>query len=109
MYLFNIEHFASMKHLAHNRIPFAAVALHQGFATVAPPTTAPTTAAPHKEPSRPERGNYVVKGSNGTACLLASMGLQLNVTFSSLSQNKVLKYTHLRLNISLATFAGFKC
>ncbi|GAA6229121.1 lysosome-associated membrane glycoprotein 1-like [Lates japonicus] len=68
-----------------------AVALHQGFATVAPPTTAPTTAAPHKEPSRPERGNYVVKGSNGTACLLASMGLQLNVTFSSLSQNKTVQ------------------
>ncbi|XP_062258062.1 lysosome-associated membrane glycoprotein 1b [Platichthys flesus] len=67
-----------------------AVALHQGFATVAPPTVAPTTAAPHKDPSSPERGNYVVS-NNGTACLLASMGLQLNISFSSLSQNKTVQ------------------
>ncbi|XP_060909356.1 lysosome-associated membrane glycoprotein 1b [Labrus mixtus] len=61
--------------------------LHQGFATVAPPTTA----APHKEPSRPEKGNYHVYSTNNTACLLASMGLQLNITFSSVSQNKTLQ------------------
>ncbi|XP_019945624.1 lysosome-associated membrane glycoprotein 1b [Paralichthys olivaceus] len=67
-----------------------AVALHQGFATVAPPTVAPTTAAPHKDPSSPERGNYVVN-NNGTACLLASMGLQLNISFTSLSQNKTVQ------------------
>ncbi|XP_029386854.1 lysosome-associated membrane glycoprotein 1b isoform X2 [Echeneis naucrates] len=67
-------------------------ALHQGLAAaVAPPTTAPATAAPHKDPSRPERGNYVVNSSNGTVCLLASMGLQLNITFSSLSQNKTVQ------------------
>ncbi|CAJ1079624.1 lysosome-associated membrane glycoprotein 1b [Xyrichtys novacula] len=63
-----------------------AALLHQGFATVAPPTTA----APHKDPGRPDRGNYHVASTNGTACLLASMGLQLNVTFSSISQNKTL-------------------
>ncbi|XP_040005033.1 lysosome-associated membrane glycoprotein 1b [Xiphias gladius] len=68
-----------------------AAALHQGFATVAPPTTAQTTAAPHKDPGRPERGNYVVTNSNGTACLLASMGLQLNITFISLSQMKTVQ------------------
>lgn len=67
-----------------------AVALHQGFATVAPPTVAPTTAAPHKDPSSPERGIYVVS-DNGTACLLASMGLQLNISFTSLSQNKTVQ------------------
>nr|XP_020504435.1 lysosome-associated membrane glycoprotein 1-like [Labrus bergylta] len=64
-----------------------AAVLHQGFATVAPPTTA----APHKEPGRPEKGNYHVYGTNNTACLLASMGLQLNITFSSVSQNKTLQ------------------
>ncbi|XP_060944542.1 lysosome-associated membrane glycoprotein 1b [Limanda limanda] len=67
-----------------------AVALHQAFATVAPPTVAPTTAAPHRDPSSPERGNYVVS-SNGSACLLASMGLQLNISFTSLSQNKTVQ------------------
>ncbi|KAK9537800.1 hypothetical protein VZT92_005379 [Zoarces viviparus] len=61
-----------------------AAALHQGLATVAPPT-----AAPHKDPGRPEKGSYVVTRSNGTACLLASMGLQLNVSFNS--QNKTVQ------------------
>ncbi|XP_028991640.1 lysosome-associated membrane glycoprotein 1b [Betta splendens] len=55
-----------------------AAALLQGFATVASPT-----AAPHQDPGRPERGSYQVNGTNGTACLLASMGLQLNVTYIS--------------------------
>ncbi|XP_008273804.1 lysosome-associated membrane glycoprotein 1-like [Stegastes partitus] len=68
-----------------------AAALHQGFATVAPPTTPQTTAAPHKDPERPERGNYLVTGSNGTACLLAYMGLQLNISFTSFSQNKTVQ------------------
>ncbi|XP_053184397.1 lysosome-associated membrane glycoprotein 1b [Scomber japonicus] len=64
-----------------------AAALHQSFATVAPPVTAP----PHKDPSRPERGNYNVSSSNGTVCLLASMGLQLNITFNSTSLNKTVQ------------------
>lgn len=68
-----------------------AAALHQGFATVAPPTTPQTTAAPHKDPERPERGNYLVTSSNGTTCLLAYMGLQLNVSFTSVSQNKTVQ------------------
>ncbi|XP_069563664.1 lysosome-associated membrane glycoprotein 1b [Brachyistius frenatus] len=68
-----------------------AAALHQGFATVAPPTDAQTTAAPDKEPERPERGNYTVSGTNGTACLLAYMGLQLNFSYSSVSQNKTVQ------------------
>lgn len=68
-----------------------AAVLHQGFATVAPPTTAQTTVAPHKEPSRPEKGTYKVAGSNGTTCLMASMGLQLNLTFSSASLNKTVQ------------------
>lgn len=73
-------------------LPLILVAvLHHGLATVAPPTTAQTTAAPHKDPGRPEKGNYLVTSSNGTACLLASMGLQLNITFNSLSQNKTVQ------------------
>ncbi|XP_038576736.1 lysosome-associated membrane glycoprotein 1b [Micropterus salmoides] len=68
-----------------------AVVLHQSFATVAPLTTAQTTAAPHKDIGRPERGNYQVISSNGTVCLLASMGLQFNITFNSLSQNKTVQ------------------
>ncbi|XP_010776979.1 lysosome-associated membrane glycoprotein 1b [Notothenia coriiceps] len=59
--------------------------LLQGYAA------AQTTAAPHKEPMRPEKGIYVVNSSNGTACLLASMGLQLNITFNSVSQNKTVR------------------
>ncbi|KAI4806076.1 hypothetical protein KUCAC02_010664 [Chaenocephalus aceratus] len=54
--------------------------LLQGFAA------AQTTAA-----MRPEKGIYVVSSSNGTACLLASMGLQLNITFNSVSQNKTVR------------------
>ncbi|XP_068185006.1 lysosome-associated membrane glycoprotein 1-like [Antennarius striatus] len=62
-----------------------------GFATVAPPITAQTTAAPHLETSKPLTGTYKVSGSNGTTCLLASMGLQLNITFISVSQNKTVQ------------------
>lgn len=60
--------------------------------TTAPPTTASstTTAAPAPTPpGTPERGTYSVKNSTGTVCLLAQMGLQLNVSYFSRSQNKV--------------------
>ncbi|KAK2905929.1 lysosome-associated membrane glycoprotein 1b [Channa argus] len=63
-----------------------AAILHQGFATVAPPT-----AGPHEDPGSPQRGNYQVNGSNGTKCLMAYMGLQLNLTFTSVSQNKTVQ------------------
>ncbi|XP_028292841.1 lysosome-associated membrane glycoprotein 1-like [Gouania willdenowi] len=56
--------------------------LHQGFATVAPPTS-----PPHKD-VRPDRGQYNVTNANGTVCLLAYMGLQLNMSFTSASLNK---------------------
>ena len=55
-------------------------------------TTTPTTPEPTPEPTPPglpERGSYSVKTSNGTICLLALMGLQLNVSYVSQSQNKV--------------------
>ncbi|XP_034536390.1 lysosome-associated membrane glycoprotein 1a [Notolabrus celidotus] len=59
--------------------------------TTAPPTTAaPTTTpvAPPSPPGTPERGTYSVNNINGSVCLLARMGLQLNVSYFSLSQNK---------------------
>ncbi|KAI1899679.1 hypothetical protein AGOR_G00064260 [Albula goreensis] len=55
--------------------------------TSAPKTSAMTVAPSPSPPGTPERGNYTVTNSNGTACLLARMGLQLNLTYSSLSQN----------------------
>lgn len=66
--------------------------------TTAPPTTArtttitttTTTTPSPAPPGTPERGNYSVNNSNGTVCLLAQMGLQLNVSYFSLSQNKVM-------------------
>lgn len=62
--------------------------------TTAPPTTASTTTtapAPTTPPGTPERGIYSVKNSNGTVCLLAHMGLQLNVTYLSQSPNKTVQ------------------
>ncbi|CAN9497510.1 unnamed protein product [Ophioblennius macclurei] len=66
-----------------------AAALHQALATVAPPTTTQSAATPHKSPERPERGQYRVLGTNGTVCLLAYVGLQLNVTLGA--PNKTLQ------------------
>lgn len=68
-----------------------AAILHQGFATVTAPPTPQTTTPPHTEPGKPETGSYVVKTSNGTVCLKASMGLQLNITFTSVSTNKTVQ------------------
>ncbi|NWY06737.1 LAMP1 protein, partial [Nothoprocta ornata] len=46
-----------------------------------PPSPAPTaTAAPTAAPPSPAVGRYNVSGANGT-CVLASMGLQLNITY----------------------------
>lgn len=59
--------------------------------TPAPPqTTTPspqTTAPPHKGPVIPAQGVYNVKNENGTVCLKANMGLQINISFPSASLN----------------------
>ncbi|CAG5865744.1 unnamed protein product [Menidia menidia] len=68
-----------------------AAVLHQGLADVTPPPAPVTTAAPHTDPARPDRGTYRLTSSNGTTCLLAYMGLQLNFSISSLPQNKTLQ------------------
>lgn len=53
-------------------------------------TTTTTTAPSPAPPGTPEQGTYFVKNSNGTVCLLTQMGLQLNVSYFSRSQNKVM-------------------
>ncbi|XP_034042228.1 lysosome-associated membrane glycoprotein 1b [Thalassophryne amazonica] len=70
--------------------------LQQSFATVAPPTPTQTPAPPHKDPGTPERGNYTVRNSSGTVCLLAYMGLQLNVSYSTSSQTKAVQVVNLQ-------------
>ncbi|TSK17793.1 Lysosome-associated membrane glycoprotein 1 [Bagarius yarrelli] len=56
--------------------------------TVAPTTTTSITPTTPVPPTNPEPGNYTIRNDNGTVCLLAKMGLQLNVTYFSKSQNK---------------------
>ncbi|XP_039502928.1 lysosome-associated membrane glycoprotein 1a [Pimephales promelas] len=60
----------------------------QTSTTVSPTHTPRTTAAPPAPPHTPERGNYNVTNGNGTVCLLALMGVQLNVTHFSKSLNQ---------------------
>ncbi|KAM4630976.1 lysosome-associated membrane glycoprotein 1a [Polymixia lowei] len=70
-----------------------------------PPPVSPTTPAPvPTPPGTPERGTYLLT-SNGTECLLAQMGLQLNVSYFSLSQNKTVQET-VNLNPNLTTVSG---
>ncbi|XP_049910553.1 lysosome-associated membrane glycoprotein 1a [Epinephelus moara] len=74
--------------------PTESVCMADQASTTAPPTTASTTttAAPAPTPpGTPERGTYSVKNGNGTACLLAQMGLQLNISYFSVSQNKTVQ------------------
>lgn len=68
----------------------------QTSTTTSPTTVSTTTAAPTPTPTptpsgTPEQGNYTVKDTNGTTCLLAQMGLQLNVSYTSRSQNKTVQ------------------
>ncbi|CAJ1049862.1 lysosome-associated membrane glycoprotein 1 [Xyrichtys novacula] len=74
--------------------PTESVCIADQTSTTAPPTTASTTtttALPPTPPGTPERGTYSVNNINGTVCLLARMGLQLNVSYFSLSQNKTIQ------------------
>lgn len=59
---------------------------------MAPPAPTP--------PGTPERGTYSVLNSNDTTCLLARMGLQLNISYFSRSQNKV-KYSFITKEIPM--------
>uniref|UniRef100_A0A3B5QXX1 Lysosome-associated membrane glycoprotein 1 n=1 Tax=Xiphophorus maculatus TaxID=8083 RepID=A0A3B5QXX1_XIPMA len=59
--------------------------------TTAPPTTTTTAAPAPTPPGTPETGVFSVTNSSGTVCLLAKMGLQLNVSYVSQSQNKTVQ------------------
>lgn len=74
--------------------PTESVCTADQASTAAPPTTPGTTttpAPPPTPPGIPERGAYSVSNINGSVCLLARMGLQLNVSYFSLSQNKTIQ------------------
>lgn len=99
-----IFYFVSIKtdHAFVFRFVTESVCVADQSTTVAPPTPAgttvpTTTGAPPTPPGTPETGTFSVKNGSGTVCLLAKMGLQLNVSYISLSQNKVtMKLTHSR-------------
>ncbi|XP_077375680.1 lysosome-associated membrane glycoprotein 1a [Festucalex cinctus] len=62
--------------------------------TLTPTTTARTPVTPTPAPTppgTPERGTYSISNSNGTVCLLAQMGLQLNFSYVSQPQNKTVQ------------------
>ncbi|KAJ8255715.1 hypothetical protein COCON_G00195790 [Conger conger] len=63
----------------------------QVLPTTPPKTSAVTTGPAPTPPGNPERGNYTVTNSNGTICLLARMGLQLNLTYTPSSLNTTIQ------------------
>ncbi|XP_048197022.1 lysosome-associated membrane glycoprotein 1 isoform X2 [Perognathus longimembris pacificus] len=67
--------------------------------TTAPPapTTAPPSPTPTAEPTSPSVSRYNVSGANGT-CLLASMGLQLNFTYTRKDNMTVIRVLNLNPN-----------
>ncbi|XP_033965537.1 lysosome-associated membrane glycoprotein 1a [Pseudochaenichthys georgianus] len=88
--------------------PTESICMADPTSSTAPPTTAgtTTTAAPAPTPpGTPERGTYFVNKGNGTQCLLAQMGLQLNFTYFSRSQNKTVQEL-LNLTPNLTTSSG---
>lgn len=67
---------------------FWAAILHQAAPDfVSTPVPPQTTTPPHKGPAIPAQGVYNVKNENGTVCLKANMGLQINISFPSVSLN----------------------
>uniref|UniRef100_A0A8I3WAV4 Lysosome-associated membrane glycoprotein 1 n=2 Tax=Callithrix jacchus TaxID=9483 RepID=A0A8I3WAV4_CALJA len=68
--------------------------------TTAPP--APPSPSPSPMPESPSVNKYSVNGTNGT-CLLASMGLQLNLTYERKDNTTVTKLLNINPNKTLAT------
>ncbi|KAL2081425.1 hypothetical protein ACEWY4_023278 [Coilia grayii] len=66
-------------------------------ATTAVPQTSAAPATP-ASPGNPERGHYNVTNGNGTVCLMARMGLQLNVTFINTENKTVQELVNLHPN-----------
>lgn len=63
-------------------------------------TLTPTTATPPK-PQNPVPGTYNVSNSNGT-CLLAKMGLQLNITYTTPDNKTALKVFNIQPNTTVS-------
>ncbi|XP_030019188.1 lysosome-associated membrane glycoprotein 1a [Sphaeramia orbicularis] len=87
--------------------PAESVCTADQTSTTASPTTATTTttqAPVPTPPGQPERGSYSVL-RNGTACLLAQMGLQLNISYFSQSQNQTIQEL-VNLSPNLTTVSG---
>ncbi|KAF7215595.1 lysosome-associated membrane glycoprotein 1 [Nothobranchius furzeri] len=59
------------------------------------------TSAVLQASEQPERGHYNITNSNGTICLLAHMGLQLNISFS-LNETKQ-EVVNLKPNVTVAS------
>ncbi|XP_075876014.1 lysosome-associated membrane glycoprotein 1a [Nelusetta ayraudi] len=73
--------------------------------TTATTTAATTTAPAPTPPGTPDRGRYSVLNGTGTECLLAHMGLQLNVSYFSRPQNKTIQ-SLVNLNPKLVNSSG---
>ncbi|XP_034970810.1 lysosome-associated membrane glycoprotein 1 [Zootoca vivipara] len=74
----------------------------KGSTTASPTTTSVApTAAPTAAPKTPDVGRY-----NLTGCLLASMGLQLNVTYTTKNQTKKWELLNLPANTSFSGHCG---
>ncbi|XP_053419008.1 lysosome-associated membrane glycoprotein 1 [Nycticebus coucang] len=73
------------------------------FPTTAPPV--PPSPSPSPEPESPSVEKYNVSGSNGT-CLLASMGLQLNLTYERKDNKTVTRVFNVNPN---KTWANGTC
>lgn len=86
-----------------------ALTIHQTLTSNVPTTAAtPETSSPPASPvtpGPPERGNYNVTNANDTVCLLARMALQLNISFTSTSQGKLVQEV-LNLHPNLVKFSG---
>lgn len=68
-----------------------------------PTPTTPPQPTPSPAPASPAVSRYNVSGSNGT-CLLASMGLQLNVTYRTVDSKTVTR--EFNVNPNKTTFGG---
>ncbi|KAM9765165.1 lysosome-associated membrane glycoprotein 1a isoform 1-T1 [Menidia menidia] len=88
--------------------PAESVCVADQTTTTAPATTASTAAPTPPEPAPagpPVRGSYSLRNANGTVCLLAQMGLQLNVSYVSQAQNKTVQELF-NLNPNLTSSEG---
>ncbi|ROL41988.1 Lysosome-associated membrane glycoprotein 1 [Anabarilius grahami] len=86
-----------------------ALTIHKTLTTdVSPTVVTPETSSPPASPATPgppERGNYNVTNSTDTVCLLARMGLQLNISFTSSSHGKTVQEV-LNLHPNLIKVSG---